>query len=93
MARDHFLELGHQVLGGIVSPVHDSYGKNGLIPAKHRATMIKLGLQSSNWVRLSDWECNYQDKWTTTRQSLQYHQVQLIDLAINQTNIIKNIYF
>lgn len=79
IARDYFRELGtHTVVGGIVSPVHDSYGKNGLVAGKHRCAMVKLALKSSEWIRMSDWECNYQDNWTTTRQSLQYHQVSSI---------------
>lgn len=75
LARDHLVEMGYNVLGGIVSPVHDSYAKVGLVAAKHRTTMIKLALQSSDWIRMSDWECNEQDKWTKTIQSLKYHQV------------------
>jgi nicotinamide mononucleotide adenylyltransferase len=67
----------HHVVGGIVSPVHDSYGKKGLVSATHRLAMTKIGLQSSDWIRLSDWECQ-QDGWTPTRKSLEYHQVRLI---------------
>lgn len=75
IAKDHFTQLGsHQVIGGIVSPVHDSYGKKGLLPATHRLAMTKIALQSSDWIRLSDWECQ-QDGWTRTRMTLQYHQV------------------
>uniref|UniRef100_U5ETA0 Nicotinamide-nucleotide adenylyltransferase n=1 Tax=Corethrella appendiculata TaxID=1370023 RepID=U5ETA0_9DIPT len=74
IARDYFTEMNtHEVLGGIVSPVHDAYGKKGLISATHRCTMIKIALQTSDWIRLSDWETQ-QDGWTRTRQSLQYHQ-------------------
>lgn len=75
IARDHFNQMGTaEVVGGIVSPVHDSYGKKGLVSASHRCTMIKIGLQSSDWVRLSDWETQ-QEEWTRTRLTLQYHQV------------------
>ncbi|XP_058454277.1 nicotinamide/nicotinic acid mononucleotide adenylyltransferase 3 isoform X4 [Malaya genurostris] len=74
IARDHFHQLGMgQVVGGIVSPVHDSYGKKGLVSATHRCTMIKLSLQSSEWIRLSEWETQ-QEEWTRTRLTLQYHQ-------------------
>lgn len=76
IARDHFREQGtHEAIGGIVSPVHDLYNKNGLVEAKHRCAMVKLALQTSKWIRLSDWECNGQNQWTRTRLSLQYHQV------------------
>lgn len=63
------------MIGGVVSPVHDAYAKKGLVAAQHRAAMVKLALQSSKWVRLSDWECADQLQWTKTRQVLQYHQV------------------
>lgn len=65
----------YEVIGGIISPVHDLYNKNGLVAARHRCTMVKLSLQTSDWIRLSDWECLDQDEWTRTRVSLQYHQV------------------
>lgn len=74
IARDHFNQMGTaEVVGGIVSPVHDSYGKKGLVSATHRCNMIKIGLQSSDWIRLSDWETQ-QEEWTRTRMTLQYHQ-------------------
>lgn len=83
IARDYFIENGtHQVIGGIISPANDSYNKPGLIASTHRCAMIKGTLQTSDWIRLSDWECK-QDNWTRTRISLQYHQVKifLINLA------------
>lgn len=77
IARDYYIQMGtHNVIGGVISPVHDSYGKKGLITSKHRLAMVKLALQSSNWIRLTDWECSQQN-WTRTRETLQYHQVQI----------------
>ncbi|KAI9577231.1 nicotinamide/nicotinic acid mononucleotide adenylyltransferase 3 isoform X1 [Glossina fuscipes] len=74
IAKDHFEVNGtHKVVGGIVSPTHDGYGKKGLAAAKHRCAMIKLALQSSSWIRLSDWETQ-QDGWSRTKSVLQYHQ-------------------
>ncbi|XP_055540686.1 nicotinamide/nicotinic acid mononucleotide adenylyltransferase 3 isoform X2 [Wyeomyia smithii] len=74
IARDHFNQMGYgHVVGGIVSPVHDSYGKKGLVSATHRCAMLRLSLQSSDWIRLSDWEIQ-QEEWTRTRLTLQYHQ-------------------
>jgi nicotinamide mononucleotide adenylyltransferase len=35
--------------------------------------MVKLALESSSWIRVSDWECQ-QEGWTRTRNTLQYHQ-------------------
>lgn len=74
IARDHFRQMGtHNVIGGIMSPVHDAYKKGGLVSSMHRCNMIRLGLQTSDWIRLSDWETR-QEGWTRTRNSLQYHQ-------------------
>lgn len=86
IARDYFREQGtHEVIGGAISPVHDKYNKDGLIAAKHRCAMVKLSLQTSNWIRLSDWECNHQNQWTRTRVSLQHHQNYLNSL-LNDIN-------
>lgn len=75
IARDYFNENGtHEVIGGIISPANDSYSKPGLVSSTHRCAMIKGVLQTSDWIRLSDWECK-QENWTRTRISLQYHQV------------------
>lgn len=61
-----FLSLGqYDVVGGIVSPVSDGYGKQGLVPAKHRIAMAKLALQSSDWVKVNEWESQQSD-WTET---------------------------
>lgn len=75
IARDHLHRIGqYEVIGGIVSPVHDGYGKKELVSATHRLNMIKLALHGSDWIKLSDWEAK-QESWTRTRQILQYHQV------------------
>lgn len=85
IARDYFIQMGsHQVIGGVVSPVHDSYGKSSLVSDKHRATMVKLALQSSDWIRLSEWEMQ-QEQWTRTRLTLQYHQ-NYINSYLNDIN-------
>lgn len=65
------------MIGGIISPVHDSYGKPDLVAGSHRCAMVKISIQTSDWIRLSDWECNEQTEWTRTRASLDYHQVSL----------------
>ncbi|KAF2905098.1 hypothetical protein ILUMI_01082 [Ignelater luminosus] len=85
IARDHLHRLGnHIVVGGLVSPVHDAYGKNDLVSATHRLAMIKLALQTDDWIRVSDWECK-QESWTRTRKILQYHQ-NLINSIVNSSN-------
>ncbi|XP_054888692.1 nicotinamide/nicotinic acid mononucleotide adenylyltransferase 3-like [Poeciliopsis prolifica] len=73
LARDHMHSTGrYEVLGGIVSPVSDGYGKQGLVPAKHRISMAKLALQSSNWVTVDEWESQQPD-WTETVVTMRYH--------------------
>lgn len=74
IAKDYFTELGtHEVIGGIVSPVHDAYGKSGLLSQTHRVAMVKLALKTSSWINISEWETQ-QEEWTPTRATLQYHQ-------------------
>lgn len=77
LAKDqiHQLNLG-QVVGGIVSPVHDSYGKESLVSSSHRTAMLRLGLETSDWIKVSDWETQ-QDDWTRTKHVLQYHSNKL----------------
>uniref|UniRef100_A0A3B3ZHA9 Cytidyltransferase-like domain-containing protein n=1 Tax=Periophthalmus magnuspinnatus TaxID=409849 RepID=A0A3B3ZHA9_9GOBI len=66
LARDHMHSTGqYKVLGGIVSPVSDAYGKHGLVPAKHRIAMAKLALQTSDWIKVDEWESQQPD-WTET---------------------------
>ncbi|XP_045506685.1 nicotinamide/nicotinic acid mononucleotide adenylyltransferase 1 isoform X4 [Colias croceus] len=74
IAKDyiHSLSLG-TIVGGIVSPVHDAYGKKDLVAASHRVAMLKLALRSSAWVKVSEWETQ-QAGWTRTRASMQHHQ-------------------
>ncbi|KAL0811541.1 hypothetical protein ABMA28_009927 [Loxostege sticticalis] len=74
IARDYLHTSGlATVVGGIVSPVHDAYGKKDLVAAQHRIAMLKLALRSSAWVKVSEWETQ-QSGWTRTRVSMQYHQ-------------------
>lgn len=68
-----FLSPGqYQVVGGIVSPVSDGYGKQGLVLAKHRIAMARLALQSSNWVTVDEWESQQPD-WTETAVTMRYY--------------------
>ncbi|XP_073969979.1 nicotinamide mononucleotide adenylyltransferase isoform X2 [Rhodnius prolixus] len=77
IARDQLNRQGRfHVIGGIISPVHDNYGKKELISSTHRCALVRLALQDSDWIHLSDWECN-QEGWLPTRQVLQYHQNKL----------------
>uniref|UniRef100_A0A8C1AU91 Nicotinamide nucleotide adenylyltransferase 3 n=1 Tax=Cyprinus carpio carpio TaxID=630221 RepID=A0A8C1AU91_CYPCA len=73
LARDHMHQTGlYRVVGGIVSPVGDNYGKQGLVVSKHRLAMARLALQSSDWVSVDDWESQQAD-WTETVVTMRYH--------------------
>ncbi|XP_018962868.2 nicotinamide/nicotinic acid mononucleotide adenylyltransferase 3 [Cyprinus carpio] len=73
LARDHMHQTGlYHVVGGIVSPVGDDYGKRGLVASKHRLAMARLALQSSDWVSVDDWESKLED-WTETVVTMRYH--------------------
>lgn len=65
-----------EVIGGIVSPVHELYTKANvqLASNEHRLAMLNSSLLSSNWIRLSDWEAK-QPNFTLTIDVLRYHQV------------------
>lgn len=78
IARDNYRN-GREgnVIGGVVSPVHDSYKKPNvqlINSSEHRCKMINLSLKSSDWIRLSTWECK-QKHWSPTLEVLQHHQV------------------
>lgn len=91
IAKDHFKDQGIDVIGGIVSPVHDAYGKKGLVSQTHRLAMLKHALQTSSWIRISEWETQ-QEGWTRTKNTLQYHQNYLNSIirdinGINSSNL------
>ncbi|XP_031616618.1 nicotinamide/nicotinic acid mononucleotide adenylyltransferase 3 isoform X2 [Contarinia nasturtii] len=87
IARDEFREREeYEVIGGIMSPVHDSYRKPDLVAGLHRCAMVKISIQSSEWIRLSDWECNEQTDWTRTRCVLQYHQNYINSILNDKTS-------
>lgn len=77
----------HKVIGGVISPVHDSYFKKQLILASssHRCEMLRLALASSDWIRLSTWEAR-QNSWTKTRATLQHHQ-NLLNSVLQNSNL------
>lgn len=68
------------MVGGIVSPVSDSYGKQGLVLAKHRVAMAELALQSSNWVTVDEWESQQPD-WTETVVTMRYKPSLLLEIS------------
>ncbi|XP_074100466.1 nicotinamide mononucleotide adenylyltransferase isoform X2 [Cotesia typhae] len=90
IARDHLHRMGtHMVVGGVMSPVHDSYAKKDLAVAEHRCAMLKLALQNNDWIRVSTWETR-QNCWTRTRASLKHHQNLLNSVLQNSDGSIRN---
>lgn len=73
VARDHLHQTGtYQVIGGIISPVSDNYKKKDLAAAHHRVAMVRLALQTSDWIRVDPWESE-QAQWTETVKVLRHH--------------------
>jgi len=72
LAKDYFCRTRPdvQVVGGIISPTHDSYKKKGLIESCHRLEMARRATQDNAWVKTSDWETRQSD-WTRTRKVLE----------------------
>lgn len=58
-ARSEAVKRGYNVLYGLLSPVHGSYGKPGLASAPHRLAMARLAVQGS-WIEASSWEVDRQ---------------------------------
>nr|XP_060622769.1 nicotinamide/nicotinic acid mononucleotide adenylyltransferase 3 isoform X1 [Anolis sagrei ordinatus] len=78
LARDHLHQTGkYQVIGGIISPVNDDYGKQGLVAAKHRVAMAHLALETSDWIRVDPWE-SQQRQWIETIAVLRHHYKELL---------------
>jgi len=76
MTRDH-LTLHHpeiDVIGGIISPVHDTYGKSSLkgVGAERRVRMLELATDPSDWVAVSPWEAMEASRWTPTREVMEH---------------------
>jgi nicotinamide mononucleotide adenylyltransferase len=64
-ARDALQDAGYEVLGGYISPVHDSYKKKGLAPAEHRVKMCNAAVETSDWIMVDSWECKQSEYLTT----------------------------
>ncbi|XP_055425506.1 uncharacterized protein LOC129644121 isoform X1 [Bubalus kerabau] len=78
VARDHLHQTGrYQVIGGIISPVNDNYGKKDLVAARHRVAMARLALQTSDWIRVDSWESE-QAQWMETIKVLRHHHSELL---------------
>ena len=51
-------ERGFHVCASYISPVHDAYGKKGLLSSQHRLEMCSLATSSSPSVMVDAWEAN-----------------------------------
>ena len=52
IARSFLERTGkHIVTGGIISPVHDAYAKDALIPSIHRLAMCEAAVKNHVWIR------------------------------------------
>ena len=87
LAKDQLSKNGYDVLGGIMSPVHDKYKekKSSLISAHHRINMVELSLKDYHFVKCSKWETQ-QEEWTRTRQVLEQHLSQIKEYKTGSTN-------
>lgn len=70
---------GFIVKAGFFSPVHDKYPKDTLTSITHRVAMLKLALETSDWLQVSTWESE-QTSWIPTYNVLNHHQVLLISV-------------
>jgi len=88
-ARDYLMsETGkYNVIGGVISPVHDAYGKSSLVAGHHRLEMCKRAVQDSDWIVTSPWEIE-QSQWTRTAHVLKHYQNQLNDSKLFPSPII-----
>jgi len=69
------------VVGAFMSPVHDKYSKEGLVPAFHRVQMCEKAAESSDWIAVTKWEAE-QKEWTPTFRVLQAYEK-----ALNESNL------
>lgn len=56
MVRSYYRSRGVDVVGAYLSPVHDAYGKAGLVASRHRVAMCRLAAEESDFVMVDDWE-------------------------------------
>ena len=75
MANDYFnlMENSHKykLIGGIISPVSNGYGKASLIPAEERLEMCRLASGGHPFITVEPWEA-LKSEWTPTLQVLKH---------------------
>eukprot|EP01084_Bolivina_argentea_P013989 26171_1 len=86
----HQLSDELDIIGGVLSPVHDEYAtlyKESLKAAngKHRFKMCQLATETSNWIGVSDYEIS-QNGFINTIDVLNYYQTE-INSSFNDNQI------
>lgn len=80
MASDHFNKnrgmFNYKVIGGIITPVSDAYGKRSLVSSQHRLEMCRLASENHPFVTVESWEAT-NPLWTPTLKVLQHFKAQL----------------
>lgn len=75
IANDYFSLMEpsqkYKVIGGILSPVSNGYGKASLIPAEDRLEMCRLASEGHSFITVEPWEALKSD-WTPTFQVLKH---------------------
>ncbi len=74
MANDYFNQnpiYNYKVVGGILSPVSDAYGKPSLVPALDRVEMCRLACEGHPFMSVEPWEA-MKTEWTPTLEALKH---------------------
>ena len=91
LARNCLAERGLDPVAGIISPVHDGYGKPSLIPGPLRCELCELAVEDvdkDDFFIVDPWEVN-QDGFTRTLQALRHHLAALKEeLATDNVRLI-----
>lgn len=74
------------VVGGYLSPVHDSYGKVTLAPSHHRLKMVEAAVSDSDWLMADGWECTCQNTWTPTVDVISHFAAELAKVKVSVGN-------
>jgi nicotinamide mononucleotide adenylyltransferase len=86
-ARDKLeKEMGYEVIGGYMSPVHPAYGKTGLVSGEHRYNMCKRAVASSDWIDVDPWEI-MQEGYTRTLPVLEHFDQEVKKALKNSNNV------
>ena len=79
MAHDFFNNnpsYNFKVVGGIISPVSDGYGKSSLISASHRLEMCRLACENHPFIGVESWEA-LNSEWTPTLTAVKYYDEEI----------------